>query len=485
MQRSVRGGFRNRARAGTTRHIRSQSAPQTERTSDLSQPLPAASRDPYESPRASSSLYSTDGLLHPTQPRPVSSAPPTEAQASSATPTQPQASSAPPSQPQASSAPPSQPQASNTTTTEGSPKANEPSTASAYRFTCGDAATSRKTAQNKRKAEVEVAPPATRSRRSAVEPGYEARGEARQKASELREGKRLRSGGTEAVCLTPSALPASQPVENTLNMAKSVRTPAEKKARGKGGEGCPVEERELKEMDVCGIRKVTHLVVVLPIKRTVKLCAAVSTVPYIVTEEWIKACEAAGALVAAEPYMIEGCFESNPPGGCPALSGHFTQPFSPLLLAVHSRALRPPLTSNRPPIPPDACFYMFRRLELQCDGGAAACPRRGCAAWSAFPRAASAQGAAVASRYQGEVALCAPILLWVKTFGSQVIIRNAGGEVVQKLHGSDGVIIVSCQEMRKAWLPHACKPGVSVISLQHLLTCVLRQNLTIEDGRLT
>lgn len=38
-----------------------------------------------------------------------------------------------------------------------------------------------------------------------------------------------------------------------------------------------MEERELKEMDVCGIRKVTHLVVVLPIKRTVKLCAAVST----------------------------------------------------------------------------------------------------------------------------------------------------------------------------------------------------------------
>ena len=54
-------------------------------------------------------------------------------------------------------------------------------------------------------------------------------------------------------------------------------------------------------MGADGMRAVTHMVIVRPVRRTPKLCAAISSVPYIVTDDWIKACESAKAFVAAEP----------------------------------------------------------------------------------------------------------------------------------------------------------------------------------------
>jgi len=77
-----------------------------------------------------------------------------------------------------------------------------------------------------------------------------------------------------------------------------------------------VESRSLADMGLDGLLKVTHLVLTKPInKRTTKLCAAISTVPYIVTSEWIKACESAGKFVLPDPYVIDGPHEGGSGAG--------------------------------------------------------------------------------------------------------------------------------------------------------------------------
>ena len=59
---------------------------------------------------------------------------------------------------------------------------------------------------------------------------------------------------------------------------------------------------EEKEMPLC-----THVVCVQPLKRTVKLCAAISLPSVtLVTSDWIKACESAKSFVDPKPYTLSG-----------------------------------------------------------------------------------------------------------------------------------------------------------------------------------
>lgn len=72
-----------------------------------------------------------------------------------------------------------------------------------------------------------------------------------------------------------------------------------------------------------------------------------------------------------------------------------------------------------------------------------------------------------------------------RTRARQVILRVAGGEVLEKLPSSGDVIVISSKEMRKSWVAHAKKPNVTILSVQHLLTSVLRQELDLQGGMLT
>lgn len=125
---------------------------------------------------------------------------------------------------------------------------------------------------------------------------------------------------------------------------------------------------------------VTHMVIFRPVKRTVKLCAAISAgspsetpashtlarilcefqyfahafaVPYIVTEDWISACESARSIVAADPYLIEGRFESSPAGSALFLSCRLAiiRPMcsgcAMCLLQAHGALMLPYLASER------------------------------------------------------------------------------------------------------------------------------------------
>jgi len=67
----------------------------------------------------------------------------------------------------------------------------------------------------------------------------------------------------------------------------------------------------------------------------------------------------------------------------------------------------------------------------------------------------------------------------------QVIIRSAGGEVLDKCPPSGGVIIVSTEELRTKWASHAAKPAVEVLNAADLLTCVMRQQLDMSNGKLS
>lgn len=67
------------------------------------------------------------------------------------------------------------------------------------------------------------------------------------------------------------------------------------------------------EESISSIRECTHFVVPKPLKRTVKLCAAMSVLPNaIVDEEWLRACEQAGKFVDVTPYLFHGAMASNP-----------------------------------------------------------------------------------------------------------------------------------------------------------------------------
>ena len=60
----------------------------------------------------------------------------------------------------------------------------------------------------------------------------------------------------------------------------------------------------------------THLVVVRPVKRTVKLLAAISCPAVrLVTDDWIKACESAKTFVDCKPFDLMGNHASKPGSG--------------------------------------------------------------------------------------------------------------------------------------------------------------------------
>ena len=69
----------------------------------------------------------------------------------------------------------------------------------------------------------------------------------------------------------------------------------------------------------------------------------------------------------------------------------------------------------------------------------------------------------------------------------QLILEAAGGALLGKAPAADGAassahgktIVVSTEAEKKAWAPLAKLKGVSVIRAEHLLTCVLRQELVI------
>ena len=65
-----------------------------------------------------------------------------------------------------------------------------------------------------------------------------------------------------------------------------------------------------------------------------------------------------------------------------------------------------------------------------------------------------------------------------------MIIRSAGGEVLDKCPPSGGVIIVSTHELRSKWALHATKPAVEVLNAADFLTCVMRQKLDTTTGKL-
>ena len=59
------------------------------------------------------------------------------------------------------------------------------------------------------------------------------------------------------------------------------------------------------------VSRCTHLVVDEPLKRTVKLCVAISLPTVrIVTAAWLGACEQAGGVVSAEPYVLREEYHS-------------------------------------------------------------------------------------------------------------------------------------------------------------------------------
>ena len=82
------------------------------------------------------------------------------------------------------------------------------------------------------------------------------------------------------------------------------------------------------------ISKVTHFVVNTKavgngiLKRSMKLCLAISAVQDIVTEGWMLACETAKQFVAVQPYILSGTFSS--PAGSKANSMALVLYLSPL-----------------------------------------------------------------------------------------------------------------------------------------------------------
>ena len=60
-------------------------------------------------------------------------------------------------------------------------------------------------------------------------------------------------------------------------------------------------------------RLCTVMVVAQPVKRTAKLCIGISLPnASLVTEEWISACESAGAFVDVAPFVLSGTHSSQP-----------------------------------------------------------------------------------------------------------------------------------------------------------------------------
>ena len=63
---------------------------------------------------------------------------------------------------------------------------------------------------------------------------------------------------------------------------------------------------------VSKMSEATHMVVAKPTKRTIKLCAAISIVPHLVTVDWLTQSDSAGTFVSPDQYEFKGVHESAP-----------------------------------------------------------------------------------------------------------------------------------------------------------------------------
>jgi hypothetical protein len=168
----------------------------------------------------------------------------------------------------------------------------------------------------------------------------------------------------------------------------------------------------------------THVVVVRPVKRTVKLCVAISQpTACLVTDDWIKACESAKSFVETTPYLLSGEHSSSKAGWSfnATIAGK---------RAAEGRCLGSKsfyITPNKAP------KTRFSDSELAS------------------------------------------------------IIEAAGGTVLSKppANGGAQTIVVSTEAERKAWEPLARMRNVTTLRADHLLTCVLRQELSLAAGKLT
>ena len=173
---------------------------------------------------------------------------------------------------------------------------------------------------------------------------------------------------------------------------------------------------------MAGISECSHLVVQRPLKRTGKLLAAMSMPSCaLVHEEWLVAVETAGKLVDVTPYLLHGAMSSDPKAP-PKIEWSFDATVS------RERALAAPCFAGR-------SFYVTKSTKPS-------------------PKDLA------------------------------VIIGNAGGAVVSGRGAlPPGTVVISREEDRRDF----SKPRFSelpVLRDDHLLTCVMRQELVTDEGRL-
>lgn len=225
--------------------------------------------------------------------------------------------------------------------------------------------------------------------------------------------------------------------------ARSLKTLSEvvKNLRGRAVE-------KLSELTEC-----THIVVHKPspktLKRTDKLCLVISLqtsgVP-VVTESWIHAVETANAFVSTASHLLEGPYasaSSETVQGCPPWSFDATESRARALQIARTQMLSPSVRKNG---------------GGEADGGV------GCLSGHQFFVTKS-----------------------VKPDTVRKIISAAGGIVLneppsKRTRGE--VLVVSNEEDKLQWAPLIAKqPNVTVVKSEHLLTCILRQQLDLHDPR--
>ena len=183
-----------------------------------------------------------------------------------------------------------------------------------------------------------------------------------------------------------------------------------------------IEERA----DVSGC---SHLVVNVPLKRTTKLCVAVSLPAVkLVTAEWISACEMAGAFVSADPFLLRGEHTSEKMG------------WSFNATAAAKAAIDAP-----------GCFHgVSFYVTADC-----------------VP--SSAEFAPILAAAGGNLLEMAP---------------GAGPSTPQAI-AQPGVIVISTYNEVKVWRKLGALSSVrAVLRADHVLTCALRQALDVANGRL-
>ena len=171
----------------------------------------------------------------------------------------------------------------------------------------------------------------------------------------------------------------------------------------------------------------THMVVVRPLKRTAKLCAALSLPAVrLVTDDWLKACESAKAFVDCRPFELRGEHASKPGAASP---------------------------------------WAFNVDESRARAAAAKC-------------------------LAGHAFYVTPCKQPKTRFGDadlKMIVRCAGGTVLDATPASgQAAIVLSTEEERPSWAKLAkANKKLTVVKAEQLLTAVLRQEpLDLAAGKL-